>query len=85
MLLVESFVDKSQYRGTCYRTCGFTAVGPTQGFARSSRDFYAEHVVPKQLYLRELRPSACKLLQLLSAVSTSIPPINNHPEIPEEP
>jgi len=61
--LVESFVDESQYRGTCYRACGFTAIGPTQGFARSSRDFYVEHDEPKQLYLRELRPGARKLLR----------------------
>jgi len=57
-LVVESFVDESEYRGTCYRACGFTAVGPTEGFRRASRDFYQEHGQPKQLYLRELRPKA---------------------------
>ena len=56
VLVVESFVDESQYRGTCYRACGFAAVGATQGFSRASRDFYQEHGQPKQLYLRELRP-----------------------------
>jgi hypothetical protein len=55
VLVVESFVDESQYRGTCYRACGFEAVGPTEGFRRASRDFYEEHGQPKQLYLRELR------------------------------
>jgi len=63
VLLVESFVDESQYRGTCYRACGFSAVGPTRGFARASRDFYLPHGEPKQLYLRELQPGACKLLR----------------------
>jgi hypothetical protein len=63
VLLVESFVDESQYRGTCYRACGFQAVGPTKGFARASRDFYLAHGQPKQLYLRELRPGAHKLLR----------------------
>lgn len=63
VLLVESFVDESHYRGTCYRACGFEAVGLTKGFARASRDFYLEHGVPKQLYLRELRPGARKLLR----------------------
>jgi len=38
--VVESFVDESQYRGTCYRACGFEAVGPTAGFGLASRDFY---------------------------------------------
>ena len=61
--VVESFVDETQYRGTCYRACGFAAVGLTQGFGRSSRDFYLEHGQPKQLYLRALRPDACKLLR----------------------
>ncbi len=56
VLVVESFVDESQYRGTCYRACGFEAVGATEGFERASRDFYREHGQPKQLYLRELRP-----------------------------
>lgn len=63
VLVVESFVDEAHYRGTCYRACGFAAVGCTQGFARASRDFYREHGVPKQLYLRELRPGARQLLR----------------------
>ena len=63
VLVVESFVDESQYRGTCYRACGFEAVGATAGFGRASRDFYQEHGQPKQLYLRELRPKARKLLR----------------------
>src|SRR6516225_7641059 len=63
VLVVESFVDESQYRGTCYRACGFEAVGATEGFKRASRDFYEEHGRPKQLYLRQLRPGARKRLR----------------------
>ena len=63
VLVVESFVDESQYRGTCYRACGFEAVGPTEGFKRASRDFYQAHGQPKQLYLRELRPRARRRLR----------------------
>jgi len=63
VLVVESFVDESRYRGTCYRACGFEAVGATEGFGRASRDFYQEHGQPKQLYLRELRPGARKRLR----------------------
>jgi len=63
VLVVESFVDETRYRGTCYRACGFAAVGPTQGFGRSSRDFYLPHGQPKQLFLREVRPKACRLLR----------------------
>jgi hypothetical protein len=63
VLVVESFVDESQYRGTCYRACGFEGVGPTKGFARASRDFYVRHDEPKQLYLRELEPGARRRLR----------------------
>jgi len=63
VLVVESFVDESLYRGTCYRACGFQAVGVTEGFKRASRDFYEEHGRPKQLYLRELRPGARQRLR----------------------
>jgi hypothetical protein len=63
VLVVESFVDESLYRGTCYRACGFQAVGATEGFKRASRDFYEAHGQPKQLYLRELRAGACQRLR----------------------
>jgi hypothetical protein len=58
VLVVESFVDESLYRGTCYRACGFEPLGPTGGFARNSRDFYVLHERPKQLYVRALHPRA---------------------------
>lgn len=63
VLVVESFVDETRYRGVCYRACGFDAVGPTAGFKRASRDFYHEHGEPKQLYIKELQPGAYALLR----------------------
>jgi hypothetical protein len=63
VLLVESYVDESKYRGTCYRACGFEALGLTAGYGRSSRDYYVEHGQPKQLYVRELRPRAMGILR----------------------
>ena len=63
VLAVESFVDETRYRGVCYRACGFEALGPTAGFKRASRDFYHEHGEPKQLYLKELQPSAYAVLR----------------------
>jgi hypothetical protein len=63
VLLVESFVDESRYRGVCYRACGFEAVGMTAGFGRDARDFYHEHGKPKQLYLRQLRKEARGVLK----------------------
>lgn len=56
VLLVESFVDESLgYQGSCYKACGFEAVGLTAGYERSSRDYYTAHERPKQLYLRALK------------------------------
>ena len=52
----------SRVLGLSYRACGFEAVGSTQGFGRSNRDFYLRHGQPKQLYVRELWPGARKLL-----------------------
>lgn len=63
VLVVESFVDESECRGTCYRACGFEPVGATGGFARVSRDFYEAHGRPKQLYLRALVPEARRWLR----------------------
>jgi hypothetical protein len=63
VMVVETFVDESRYRGTCYRACGFQAVGATEGFKRASRDFYEEHGQPKQLYLRPLDSDAYRKLR----------------------
>lgn len=63
VLVVESFVDESQYRGTCYRACGFEAIGCTSGYGRASRDFYLEHGQPKQLYVREVSSGGAALLR----------------------
>ena len=63
VLVVESFVDETRYRGTAYRACGFEAAGLSKGYGRTSRDFYTEHGQPKQLYLRELCPGACSKLR----------------------
>jgi len=63
ILAVESFVDETLYRGTCYRACGFEAIGPTGGFSRNARDYYLPHGQPKQLYLRALHPRAFAILK----------------------
>lgn len=63
VLLVESFVDETRFRGTCYKACGFAAIGATAGFARASRDFYVEHGGPKQLFVRALHPRGRQLLR----------------------
>jgi hypothetical protein len=63
ILLVESFVDSQQFRGTCYKASGWTLLGQTQGYRRSRQDFYQAHDRPKQLWVRELRPGARTVLR----------------------
>ena len=63
VLVVESFVDESRYRGVCYRACGFESAGLTQGYGRNAGEYFEKHGQPKQLYLKELKPGARHLLR----------------------
>ena len=54
--LLETFVDRSRFRGTCYRAANWRCVGQTQG--RSRQDRYANLSVPiKDIYLYPLTPN----------------------------
>ena len=51
--LLETFVDRSRFRGTCYRAANWQCVGQTQG--RSRQDRYKTISVPiKDIYLYPL-------------------------------
>ena len=51
--LLETFVDRSRFRGTCYRAANWQCVGQTQG--RSRQDRYKNLSVPiKDIYLYPL-------------------------------
>ena len=63
VLAVESFVDESRYPGTCYKACGFQALGNTTGFSRTAKDFYTPNGQPKALYFRVLHPRGAALLR----------------------
>jgi hypothetical protein len=63
LVLVESFVDLSWFRGTAYKASGWRAVGSTAGFKRVAQDFYEAHDRPKQLFVRELRKHAARGLR----------------------
>ncbi len=53
--LLETFVDRSRFRGTCYRAANWQCVGQTQG--RSRQDRYSNMSVPiKDIYLYPLSP-----------------------------
>ena len=53
--LLETFVERQRFGGTCYRAAGWTHVGATTG--RSRNDVHAQLRVPvKDIYLYPLRP-----------------------------
>jgi hypothetical protein len=53
--LLETFVDRSRFRGTCYRAANWRCVGQTQG--RSRQDRNTSMSVPiKDIYLYPLTP-----------------------------
>jgi hypothetical protein len=53
--LLETFVDRERFRGTCYRAAGWIHVGATAGRSRNDRD-QTLSVSIKDLYLRPLSP-----------------------------
>lgn len=55
LLVAETFVDASRYRGTCYRAAGWTELGQTQG-SRRVRVGYQAHGDAKVLLMKELVP-----------------------------
>src|SRR6266436_8099952 len=62
LALAESFVDPQLYRGTAYQVSGWSRLGHTAGWQRSAEDFYQKHDRPKQIWVRELVPNACRKL-----------------------
>jgi hypothetical protein len=61
-VLVETFVDASRYRGTCYAAAGWQLVGQTAGRGRSDR-CHQTPGSPKHVYLLPLVPNAKEVLK----------------------
>ncbi len=60
--LAEPFVDPHLYQGTAYKASGWNRLGETAGWKRNAEDFYQKHDRPKQVWVRELVPNACRTL-----------------------
>jgi len=60
--LAETFVDPHLYQGSAYKASGWHRLGQTAGWKRSAEDFYVKHERPKQIWVRELVPQACRTL-----------------------
>jgi hypothetical protein len=54
VVLLESFVEVSRFRGTCYRAANWVYVGKTKGRSRNDRGHCME-VPVKDVYLYPLR------------------------------
>ena len=54
VVLVETFVERNRFRGTCYRAANWICVGQTQGRSRQDR-YMTMHVPIKDIYLYVLR------------------------------
>ena len=61
LLMLETFVDSTRFRGTVYRSAGWLAVGQTRGFRRY-RSGYVAGSTPKLVFLRPLVADACRRL-----------------------
>ena len=57
LLLAETFVDPSRFRGTVYRAANWIEVGRTRGFAREGHGYRA-HARPKLVFVHPLSRSA---------------------------
>ena len=55
-------MDPVLFRGTSYKVSGWQRLGQTKGYSRVRREYYTEHETPKELYVKELRRDARRLL-----------------------
>jgi len=52
--LLESFVDSTRFRGTCYQAANWQCVGQTRGRGRQGRDPQRPTATVKDIYLYPL-------------------------------
>jgi hypothetical protein len=57
LLLAETFVDPTRFRGTCYRAANWVGLGATQGAGKHGNR-YRRHGVPKLVFVYPLHPAA---------------------------
>ena len=57
LLLAETFVDPTRFRGTCYRAANWVCLGPTRGAGKRGNR-YRRHGVPKLVFIYPLHPRA---------------------------
>ncbi len=75
-LLLETLVDPSRFRGTCYRAANWLPLGRTQGRGRMDRTHVAHGRTPKEVYVYPL----CRHVQ--QRLRTAPAPARAEPEGP---
>ncbi|MDR2406250.1 MAG: IS701 family transposase [Deltaproteobacteria bacterium] len=60
--LVETFIDSSRHKGTCYLAANFKCVGETMGFGRRGKIF-EYHGIVKKVFIYELNPNFIKSIE----------------------
>ncbi len=71
--LLETFVDGSRFKGTCYRAANWIYVGQTKGFAKKGNSFQY-HGQPKEVFLYPLSRHFRKELGVNSNI---LPPLRH--------
>lgn len=66
-LLLETMVDSSRYRGTCYQAANWIGLGKTKGRGRMDRDHVADGSAEKMVYVYPLRRDARERLLTATA------------------
>lgn len=61
LYLVETFVDESRFKGSCYKASNWKHVGYSEGYSRSNRSYY-HHGQVKAVYVYSLCKRACEIL-----------------------
>ncbi len=61
VFMVETFVDISRFKGTCYKAAGWHYLGETRGFAKAGKGYYY-HGNRKAVFVKVLDPNFRKQL-----------------------
>ena len=51
--MVETFVEKNRFAGTCYKAAGWKRLGETKGYGRNAGKYYY-HEKKKEIFIKEL-------------------------------
>ena len=73
-VLVETFVDRSRYRGTCYRAANWILLGPTQGRGRQDRR-HARQGTIKDIWVYPLQAHWQAVLQANAGAASKHRPV----------